>query len=137
MREILLRRTALGNPISGSEGCLERQKPLTPKSARAKIPQPMKIDSQLPSFEGATEWLNRATPNALETVVRETKGRPTIVHFWSINSQTSKTDFAKVAELQNRGKRDGLRVIAVHTPRSEEEKDAQAVRAAIARLEQP
>jgi len=94
----------------------------------------MKIDSQLPSFEGATEWLNRATPTARETILRETRGRPTIVHFWSINSQVSKNDFAKVAGLRNRGKRDGLRVIAVHTPRSEDEKDAQAVRAAIAKL---
>jgi predicted Ser/Thr protein kinase len=94
----------------------------------------MKVDSQLPSFEGATEWLNQATPNANETIVRETKGRPTLVHFWSINSHISKINFVHVAELRNRGKRDGLRVIAVHIPRSEEEKDAQAVRDAVAKL---
>jgi eukaryotic-like serine/threonine-protein kinase len=94
----------------------------------------MKVDTQLPSFEGVTEWLNHATPNAEEAIARETKGRPTLVHFWSINSQISKTNFPQVAELRNRGKRDGLRVIAVHIPRSEEEKNAQAVRDAIAKL---
>lgn len=95
----------------------------------------MKVDSQLPSFEGATEWLNRATPDARETIARETKGRPTLVHFWSISSQISKSNIVQVAELRNRGKRDGLRVIAVHLPNSEQEKDAQAVRNAIAKLQ--
>lgn len=94
----------------------------------------MKVDSQLPSFEGATEWLNQPTLDAHETIGRETRGRPTLVHFWSINSQISKVSFPQVAELRNRGKRDGLRVIAVHIPRSEEEKDAQAVREVVAKL---
>lgn len=94
----------------------------------------MKVDSLLPSFEGATEWLNQATPNAHESIDRETKGRPILIHFWSINSQISKINFAQVAELRNRGKRDGLRVIAVHIPQSEEEKNAQTVREAMAKL---
>lgn len=93
----------------------------------------MKVDSQLPSFEGATEWLNLTTSNARETI-RRTKGRPTLVHFWSINSQISKINFAQVAELRNRGKRDGLRVIAVHIPHSGEQKETQAVREAVGKL---
>jgi hypothetical protein len=95
----------------------------------------MKVNSQLPSFEGATEWLNLATADARESISRETKGRPTLVHFWSINSQLSRNNFSQVAELRNRGKRDGLRAIAVHIPNSEAEKDAQTVREAIAKLQ--
>ncbi len=64
----------------------------------------MKVDSQLPSFEGATEWLNRATPNPPET-----KGRPTLVHFWSINSKISQANLSHVAELRDQRKREGLR----------------------------
>ncbi|HUE81694.1 MAG TPA: protein kinase [Pyrinomonadaceae bacterium] len=94
----------------------------------------MKVDSPLPSFEGATEWLNQATPNAHETIGRKIKGRPTLVHFWSINSEVSKINLAHLAELRSRGKRDGLGVIAVHIPQSEEEKDAQRVREAMAKL---
>jgi len=89
----------------------------------------MKVDSPMPSFEGATEWLNQAAPNA-----QEAKGRPTLVHFWSINSEISKVNLPHVAELRDRRKREGLRVIAVHLPRSEGERDTRALRDAIARL---
>ena len=89
----------------------------------------MKIDSPMPSFEGVTQWLNQATPNA-----REAKGRPTLVHFWSINSEISEANLPHIAELRDRRKREGLRVIAVHLPRSQEERDTRAVRDATARL---
>src|SRR5260370_38921419 len=65
-----------------------------PRSARANIPHRMKVDSPMPSFEGVTEWLNQATPNA-----REAKGRPTLVHFWSLNSEISEANLPHVAEL--------------------------------------
>ena len=51
------------------------------------------------------------------------KGHPTLVHFWSISSEVSKTNLAQVAELRDQRKREGLRVIAVHVPQSEAEKD--------------
>ncbi len=83
----------------------------------------------MPSFEGATQWLNQATPNASQA-----RGRPTLVHFWSINSESSEANLAHIAELRDGRKREGLRVIAVHVPLSPEESDTRAVRAAIARL---
>lgn len=89
----------------------------------------MKVDSLLPSFEGATEWLNRAKPSA-----RETKGHPTLVHFWSVNSEVAKINMSELAELRDQRKREGLRVVAVHVPNTEAEKDARTVRDAIARL---
>ncbi len=89
----------------------------------------MKVDSQLPSFEGATEWLNRATPNPPET-----KGRPTLVHFWSINSKISQANLSHVAELRDQRKREGLRVIAVHLRNPNETTDTQTIREATARF---
>jgi tRNA A-37 threonylcarbamoyl transferase component Bud32 len=89
----------------------------------------MKVDSPLPSFEGVTEWLNRVTSDA-----RETKGHPTLVHFWSISSEPAKINLSHVAELRDQRKREGLRVIAVHLPRFRGEKDTNAVRSAIARF---
>jgi Protein kinase domain len=94
--------------------------------ARAKYQ--MKVDLQLPSFGEATEWLNKP-PGSLVI-----KGHPTLVHFWSISSEISKTNLTQVAALRDQRKREGLRVIAVHVPQSESEKDARAVRDAIARL---
>lgn len=94
----------------------------------------MKATTRLPSLEGATEWLNRAAAELSKTKSPETKGHPTLVHFWSLSSETSKTNLAQVAQLRDQRKREGLRVIAVHSPQSEAEKDARAVRAAIERL---
>ncbi|HEX5885873.1 MAG TPA: protein kinase [Pyrinomonadaceae bacterium] len=88
----------------------------------------MKVELQLPFFEEATEWLNR------QTTTREIKGHPTLVHFWSISSEASKTNVAQIAELRDQRKREGLRVVAIHVPQSEAEKDPRVVRDAIARL---
>jgi len=90
--------------------------------------QETKAELQLPSFEKAREWLNR------RITVRETKGHPTLVHFWSINSEASKINLAQVAQLRDQRKREGLRVVAVHVPQSEAEKDVRAVSDAITRL---
>jgi len=92
----------------------------------------MKLDTKLPSLAAATtEWLNRATAEPRET---ETKGHPTLVHFWSLSSETAKTNLAQVAQLRDQRKREGLRVVAIHSPQSETEKDPRAVRDAVARL---
>ena len=72
--------------------------------------QHSKLDKQLPSFAAVTEWLNR------HGTAVQTRGRPTLVHFWSISSETAKTNLAQVAALRAQRKREGLRVIAVHTP---------------------
>jgi predicted Ser/Thr protein kinase len=80
------------------------------------------------SFDLATEWLNRRIS------ARQTKGHPTLVHFWSISSETSKINLTQLAQLREERKREGLRVVAVHVPQSEAEKDSRAVREAIARL---
>ena len=97
----------------------------------------MNVELQLPSFEGATDWLNREQPNghnAGEAIKRETKGRPTLIHFWSLSSEPSTTNLAQVSDLRDQRKREGLRVIAVHSPQSDAEKDPRAVRDAITRL---
>ena len=88
----------------------------------------MKAELQLPSFEVATEWLNQRLS------ARQTRGHPTLVHFWSVSSETAKTNLAQVAQLRDERKREGLRVVAVHVPQSEAEKDPRTVREAIARL---
>ena len=88
----------------------------------------MKVELQLPSFEGVKEWLNRRSADL------QTKGRPTLVHFWSISSDTAKMSLSQIAELRDERRREGVRVIAVHVPQSEAEKDPRAVRNAIERL---
>lgn len=93
-----------------------------------------KVELALPSLAAATEWLNRATADKPKKTGLEINGHPTLIHFWSISSEESKTNLAQVAQLRDQRKRDGLRVIAVHLPQSDAEKDSRAVRDAIARL---
>ena len=92
----------------------------------------MKIDSALPSFERVTEWINRRTTGGQDnkfkdTLARSTKNRVTLVHFWSLNSEASTINLGQVAELRDQRRREGLRVIAVHVPGFESEKDSKAV----------
>jgi len=88
----------------------------------------LKVDFRLPILAQATEWLNA------KSGPQEVKGHPTLVHFWSISSETAKTNLAQVAELRHQRRREGLRVIAVHVPQSDAEKNARAVRDAVTRL---
>lgn len=96
--------------------------------ARVIIPTRMKVDSLLPTFDGVSRWLNR-TPNH-----RETKGHPILIHFWSNSSEIAKTNLSQTANLRDHRKREGLRVIAVHLPLSEDDKDRRIVQDSIARL---
>jgi predicted Ser/Thr protein kinase len=92
----------------------------------------IKVDMKLPSFAGVADWLNRTTAGSREN--SETRGHPTIIHFWSIGSDPSITNLAQVAALRDQRKREGLRVIGVHAPQSETEKNSRAVRDAAERL---
>ena len=92
----------------------------------------MKADTKLPSLAETTQWFNRATADHRENL--ETKGHPTLVHFWSVSSEIAKTNLAQIAQLRDERKRDGLRVIAIHSPQSDAEKEARPVRDAAARL---
>jgi eukaryotic-like serine/threonine-protein kinase len=92
------------------------------------------VSMKLPSLREASEWLNRATADNAQTNGLETKGHPTLIHFWSISSEESKTNLAQVAQLRDLRKRDGLRVFAVHVPQSDAQKASRAVRDAVERL---
>ena len=89
---------------------------------------PMRIGTEMPSLEGATEWFN-ATGAAAEA---EAKGRPVLVHFWSVSCGMCKENLPRVAEWREGRAADGLRVIAVHMPRYEADTDTEAVRDAVA-----
>ena len=80
----------------------------------------------MPSLEGATEWLN-ATGARAEA---EARGRPVLVHFWSINCDACKANFARVAEWRERAG-GALAVVAIHAPSAPEERDAEVVRGCV------
>ena len=89
---------------------------------------PMRIGTEMPSLEGATEWFNATGAAA----AAEAEGHPTLVHFWSVSCGMCKENLPRVAEWRDGRAADGLRVIAVHMPRYEADTDVEAVREAVA-----
>lgn len=85
---------------------------------------PMKIGTQMPSLNGATEWLGATQAHA----EAEAQGHPTIVHFWSISCGICKENLPRIGQWRDEHRNLGLRVIAVHMPRYEEDTNVDAVR---------
>ena len=84
----------------------------------------MKIGTQLPSFDGATEWFGGTQAH----VESETAGHPTLVHFWSASCGICKDNLPRVGQWRDEKREQGLRVIGVHMPRYESDTDVEAVR---------
>lgn len=90
----------------------------------------MRIGTEMPVLEGATEWFGGTQADA-EQLTRT--GGPTLVHFWSVSCGVCKENLPRVVEWREQRKAEGLRVIAVHMPRYEADTDVGAVRDAIAK----
>jgi thiol-disulfide isomerase/thioredoxin len=88
---------------------------------------PMRIGTEIPRLDGATEWINGSKEEAEEFV----RGHPTLMHFWSVSCGICKENLPTVSEWREQYRAAGLRVIAVHMPRYPEDVDVEAVRRAI------
>ena len=84
----------------------------------------MKIGTQMPSLDGATQWFG-GTQAAAEA---ESEGRPTLVHFWSASCGICKDNLPRIAEWRDEKRDQGLRVIGIHMPRYESDTDVETVR---------
>lgn len=87
----------------------------------------MKIGDALPSFEGATDWLNALQDTADDYV----KGAPTLVYFWATSCGICKENMPKLQELRDKYKDRGLKTVAIHMPRYQADTDLEKVKATI------
>jgi thiol-disulfide isomerase/thioredoxin len=90
-------------------------------------PMAMRIGTEMPPLDGATEWFGGTQAHA----EAEVQGRPRLIHFWSMSCGVCKENMPRIAEWREELKDRGLRVIAVHMPRYESDTDVEAVREAI------
>lgn len=88
---------------------------------------PMRIGDSIPSFEGATEWLN-ADGQPIEEFLGES---PLLVYFWATSCGICKENMPKLAELKAKFGPKGLKTVAVHMPRYEEDTNMETVRETI------
>ena len=89
---------------------------------------PMRIGDAIPSFEGATEWLNELQETADDYV----KGAPTLVYFWATSCGICKENMPKLKTLKDKYKSFGLKTVAIHMPRYEADTDVENVKKVIA-----
>ena len=88
----------------------------------------MKIGDKIPTFEGATGWLNEIQQKTDDYI----KGAPTLVYFWATSCGICKENMSKLQQLKNRYKSLGLKTVAVHMPRYETDTNLERVKADIA-----
>jgi thiol-disulfide isomerase/thioredoxin len=83
------------------------------------------VEGQLPSFEGATGWVNTEplTPADL-------RGRPVLVEFWTFTCINWLRTLPYVRAWFEKYRGDGLVVLGVHTPEFDVERDSERVRRA-------
>ncbi|GMA62312.1 redoxin domain-containing protein [Alicyclobacillus fastidiosus] len=81
---------------------------------------PMRLGSDFPSLEGATEWFNG------EPVLEE--GKVTFVHFWAVSCHICHETMAEVLRIRDEYASKGLQTVAVHMPRMEEDTDVERIR---------
>jgi len=89
---------------------------------------PMKLGSELPSLEGASEWVNG------EVAADDLKGVPVLVHFWSVSCYLCKKNLPTLQEWKGMYGEKGLKVVGIHMPRQPEDMDQAQVMDAIASL---
>ena len=88
---------------------------------------PLKLNSDLPSLAGATEWIN----GMIDT--KSLIGKPTIIHFWAVSCYLCKKNLPVLQEWQQT-LGDDLQIVSVHMPRQKEDTDIDAVKKMIEEL---
>lgn len=89
---------------------------------------PMRTGSPLPELDGATEWVNG------EIKRENLLGSPTLVHIWALSCHVCHDNMPTIAQWREEYGPKGLKVVAIHMPRQEEDTNLETVRADIKAL---
>jgi thiol-disulfide isomerase/thioredoxin len=81
----------------------------------------LRVRDALPSFEGATRWINGPEPS--EAALR---GRPVFTSFWSMTCYVCHDVAAEIARWRAMFEPAGLIFVAIHQPRLPRELDVEA-----------
>jgi thiol-disulfide isomerase/thioredoxin len=82
----------------------------------------MRLRSDMPELNGATEWINGEVSKS--DLVGD---KPTLIHFWSVSCGLCKEAMPSINQFRDDYK-DELNVIAVHMPRSEKDLDITQIK---------
>lgn len=85
----------------------------------------LRTGAPMPELIGATTWRNG------EMGKGALAGSPVLIHFWSLSCSVCKDNLPRLTEWKAKYGPHGLKVVAVHMPREEEETDLSKVVAAL------
>lgn len=84
---------------------------------------PLRIGTEMPELTGATDWLNGG-----EVGPQDVAGHLTLVHFWSVSCYICKNNMPTLKHWKQEFGNKGLKFVAVHMPRAENELDVAWVK---------
>lgn len=79
---------------------------------------PLRLDTFMPEFDGASDWINADQPDP-----RELLGHPTLVYFWSISCDICHANLPALIAWRDKFGLDTLQMVSVHVPRHKEDLD--------------
>ncbi|MBN3553265.1 TlpA family protein disulfide reductase [Fictibacillus nanhaiensis] len=82
----------------------------------------MRLRSDMPELNGATQWINGEVSKS--DLIGD---KPTLIHFWSVSCGLCKDAMPNINQFRDDYK-DELNVIAVHMPRSEKDLDIDQIK---------
>ena len=89
---------------------------------------PLKLGSQMPSLDGATEWIYQPAGS------NDVAGRPVLVYFWAVSCYICKNNIPTINQWKELYQDTGLQIVSVHMPRQESDTDMTSVRATAEQL---
>lgn len=95
---------------------------------------PMRLRTPMPPIEGATEWFNADGFDQAEL-----KGKPVLVHFWSVSCHICHDVMDEVVSYREKYKDYGLQLVGVHMPKQQSDTDVEKVKKELKqyRIQQP
>ena len=107
----------------------ERTETRAPVTPAAPITLPLRDRGPAPEFSRIEEWLNGG-----ETTIAGLRGQVVLIDFWTLGCINCRRTLPYVREWHDRYAAHGLKVIGVHTPEFDYERDRERVRRAVAEL---
>jgi len=86
---------------------------------------PLRMGAEMPSFDGATEWVNG------QGVQANLLGKPSIVYFWAMSCHICEENMPTLEDWREKYG-DRVNFIAFHRPRQESDTNVEDVKKAIA-----
>jgi thiol-disulfide isomerase/thioredoxin len=83
-----------------------------------------------PELRSSETWINADKPLKLS----ELKGKVVLVDFWAFDCDPCKETVPRIEALHKKYAKDGLVVIGVHTPRTDDEKQVSKLRVAVKKM---